>query len=153
MATAKKTHFKICVITRFYTPKVLAEIYGMNQKRLLEQALIAGALYQIGTKKLINRARIEKFLKDAGDFTYSMNGKYCQMQEAVKQLGLPWDMLMKFASDAEALIKIDNEVLVNIDKLDEYIENCKQELNILDEEEEQEYKPREYRRNRNICLR
>lgn len=63
MATAKKTHFRYVVITRFYTPKDLAEIYGMDQKRLIDQATIAGALYQIGTKKLINRVRIEQFLK------------------------------------------------------------------------------------------
>lgn len=44
----------------------------MDQKRLMDQATIAGALYQIGTKKLINRVRIEQFLKSAGDFTYSM---------------------------------------------------------------------------------
>ena len=115
MATAKKTHFRYVVIKRFYTPKDLAEIYGMDQRRLIDQATIVGALYQIGTKKLINRVRIEQFLKCAGDFTYSMDGKYCQMSMAVKQMGIPEDLLKRFASDADALIKIDNEILVNLD--------------------------------------
>lgn len=35
MATAKKTHFRYVVITKFYTPKDLAEIYGMDQKRMI----------------------------------------------------------------------------------------------------------------------
>lgn len=153
MATAKKTHFRYVVITRFYTPKDLAEIYGMDKKRLIDQATIAGALYQIGTKKLINRVRIEQFLKSAGDFTYSMDGKYCQMSMAVKQMGIPEDLLKRFASDADALIKIDNEILVNLDKLDEYIEKCKHTVNMTDEDEESEYRPREYRRNRDLCLR
>ena len=152
MATARKTHFHYVVVTKFYTPKALAEIYGMKERRLLDQAMIAGALYRIGTKKLINRVRIEKFLKNAGDFTYSMDGKYCQMSEAVKQMGIPEDMLMRFASDADALIKIDNEILVNLDKLDEYIENCKHTINV-DDEDEDEYRSRNYRRGRDLCLR
>lgn len=49
MATARKTHFHYVVVTKFYTPKALAEIYGMKEKRLLDQAMIAGALYRIGT--------------------------------------------------------------------------------------------------------
>lgn len=153
MATARKTHFHYVVVTKFYTPKALAEIYGMDQKLVIDQALIAGALYKIGNKKLINRVRIEKFLKSAGDFTYSMDGKYCQMREAVKQMGIPEDMLMRFASDADALIKMDNEILVNLDKLDAYIEKCKHTVNMTDEDEESEYRPREYRRNRDLCLR
>lgn len=152
MATAKKTHFHYVVVTKFYTPKDLAEIYGMKEKRLLEQALIAGALYKIGNKKLINRVRVESFLRSAGDLTYAMDGKYCQMVEAVKKMGIPENMLMKFASDAGALIKIDNDILVNLDKLDEYIEDCKHSFDI-DDEDEDEYTPRKYRRDKDLCLR
>lgn len=82
-----------------------------------------------------------------------MDGKYCQMSMAVKQMGIPEDLLKRFASDADALIKIDNEILVNLDKLDEYIEKCKHTVNMTDEDEESEYRPREYRRNRDLCLR
>ena len=59
---------------------------------------------------------------------------------------------MRFASDADALIKIDNEILVNLDKLDEYIENCKHTINV-DDEDEDEYRTRNYRRGRDLCLR
>ena len=82
MATRTKTNFVFVVPTRFYAPKRLAEIYGMDVKLVCKNALIAGAMYQIGAKKLINRARLEKFLMDMGDFTVEAEGKYIQMNEA-----------------------------------------------------------------------
>ena len=153
MATRTKTNFVFVVPTRFYAPKRLAEIYGMDVKLVCKNALIAGAMYQIGAKKLINRARLEKFLMDMGDFTVEAEGKYIQMNEAVRQLGIEEKRLMQFASDADALIKIDSEILVNREKLENYIDSCKASVDLIDPEEAEDYRTKEYRRSRDLCLR
>ncbi len=153
MATKRKTSYVFVVPTRYYTPKRLAEIYGLDVKVISKNAIIAGAMYQIGAKKLINRQRLEKFLLDMGDFTFQMEGKYIQLNEAVKEFGIEEKKIMQFASDAEALIKIGNEVLINGEKLEKYIDSCKASMDLIDPDEDVDYRLKDYRRSRDLCLR
>lgn len=131
----KKTQFAFIVRTQFYPIKRLAELYGMPEKELAEKALIAEALYRIRRRVFVNRFKLEKFLIQTETFEVDRDGKYCQLGEAVRTLGIGEDKVMQLASDADALIQMENTVLINLDALDEYILECKKKVCLITEEE------------------
>ncbi|MBR1440045.1 MAG: hypothetical protein IJ589_02350 [Lachnospiraceae bacterium] len=123
---------------KFYRPKELLEILPMNEKHLLQNAMLCGALYRISNKKLINLEIMLEFVNKVGNLAGEIGGKYCQVKDAAAYLGLNEDQTMQIASDAGALFKVRQLLLVDKEVLRKYVEQFKFKVTVLDIEEVEE---------------
>lgn len=141
----------IVVPVKFYPPKVVAKMYDMDQKLVIKNAILAGSLYQIGNRRLINLYKMDNFFRSIQGFSATSESKYCQVNEAIKKLGIPERSLLQLASDADALRKVGRLVLVNTDKVVEYIEGINSKVEIFAVDECASLK--RSRRYKELCLR
>ena len=123
---------------RFYKPKELLEILPMSEKDLLQNAMLCGALYRVNGRKLINLETVREFVNKVGNLAGDIGGKYCQVKDVAAYLGLNEDQAMQIASDAGALFKVRNLLLVDKETLKKYVEQFKYKVNVIDIEEVEE---------------
>ena len=123
---------------RFYKPKELLEILPMSEKDLLQNAMLCGALYRVNGRKLINLETMREFVNKVGNLAGDIGGKYCQVKDVAAYLGLNEDQAMQIASDAGALFKVRNLLLVDKETLKKYVEQFKYKVNVIDIEEVEE---------------
>ena len=123
---------------KFYKPQDLKDVFPLSEKSLLQNALLCGALYRIGRRKLINIETLRLFIDKVGDLAGSIDGKYCQVKDASAYLGLNEEQTMQISSDARALFKIRQVLLVDKDALLAYVEKFRFTVNIIDIDEVEE---------------
>ena len=121
---------------KFYKPKELLEILPMSEKELLQNAMLCGALYRVNGKKQINLETMREFVNKVGNLAGDI--KYCQVKDAAAYLGLNEDQAMQIASDAGALFKVRNLLLVDKAGLMKFVEQFKYKVNLIDIEEAEE---------------
>jgi len=138
--TPRRTKFVFVRPKRFYRPNELAEILSMDKKMLLRNAVMCGALYRIGVKKLINLETLQLFFDKVGNLAEEIGGKYCQVKDAAALLGVDEEVAMQIASDGDAMLKLREILLVDIKKLEDYVGSFsyKVEFYDIDEIEEQD---------------
>lgn len=136
--TARKKKFLFLWPKKFYKPKELLEILPMSEKELLQNAMLCGALYRVNGKKLINLETMREFVDKVGNLAGDIGGKYCQVKDAAAYLGLNEDQAMQIASDAGALFKVRNLLLVDKEVLMKFVEKFKYKVNVIDIEEVEE---------------
>ena len=136
---------------KFYRPKELEGILPMSQKALLQNAFLCGALYRVRGRKLINLETIRIFLEKVGNLSEEIGGKYCQVKDAAIYLGLNEDQAMQIASDAGALFKVRNMLLIDKEQLVGFMDKFKFEVHYFDIEEVEE-QARIERRLKNYVL-
>ena len=136
--TARKKKVLFLWPKKFYKPKELLEILPMSEKELLQNAMLCGALYRVNGKKLINLETMREFVNKVGNLAGEIGGKYCQVKDAAAYLGLNEDQTMQIASDAGALFKVRQLLLVDKEVLGKYVEQFKFKVNVLDIEEVEE---------------
>ncbi len=123
---------------KFYKPKELLEILPMSEKHLLQNALLCGALYRVNNRKLINLETLLEFVNKVGNLAGDIGGKYCQVKDVAAYLGLNEDQAMQIASDAGALFKVRQLLLVDKEVLMKFVEQFKFKVNVLDIDEVEE---------------
>jgi len=131
----REPSFIIAVPVKYYQPKRVAEIYGMSKEQVLRLAFVAGALYQFGNKRLIDIFKISSFIREVKDFAGLCESKYCMVNEAANMLGIPAENIIQMASDADALRKVGDVLLINPEQLSEYIEKCQHKVEFFSQEE------------------
>ena len=117
---------------KYYRPKELLEILPMSEKALLQNALLCGALYRVGCRKLINLETIRAFLEKVGNLADEIGGKYCQVKDAAAYLGLNEDQATQIASDAGALFKVRQLLLVDKEELARYVKKFRFSVQLFD---------------------
>ncbi len=117
---------------KFYRPKELLKVLPMNEKTLLRNALLCGALYRVGCRKLINLEAILAFREKVGNLSGKIGGKYCQIKDAAAYLGLNEDQATQIASDAGALFKVRQLLLVDKEELVKYVKKFKFAVQLFD---------------------
>ncbi len=100
--------------------------------------MLCGALYWVNGKKLINLETMREFVNKVGNLAGDIGGKYCQVKDAAACLGLNEDQAMQIASDAGALFKVRNLLLVDKAGLMKFVEQFKYKVNLIDIEEAEE---------------
>lgn len=136
--TPRKKRVVFLWTKKFYKPKDLLEILPMSEKELLQNAILCGALYRVNGKKLINLETMREFVNKVGNLAGDIGGKYCQVKDAAAYLGLNEDQAMQIASDAGALFKVRNLLLVDKAGLMKFVEQFKYKVNVIDIEEAEE---------------
>ena len=136
---------------KFYRPKELEGILPMSQKALLQNAFLCGALYRVRGRKLINLETIRIFLEKVGNLSEEIGGKYCQVKDATIYLGVNEEQAMQIASDAGALFKVRNMLLIDKEQLVGFMDKFKFEVHYFDIEEVEE-QARIERRLKNYVL-
>ena len=136
--TARKKKVLFLWPKKFYKPKELLEILHMSERELLQNAMLCGALYRVNGKKLINLETMREFVNKVGNLAGDIGGKYCQVKDAAAYLGLNEDQAMQIASDAGALFKVRNLLLVDKAGLMKFVEQFKYKVNVIDIEEAEE---------------
>ena len=123
---------------KFYKPKDLKDVFHMSEKNLLQNALLCGALYRVGNRNLINVETLRMFVDKVGDLAGNIGGKYCQVKDASAYLGLNENQTMQIASDAGALFKIRQLLLIDKDVLLAYVEKFRFTVSVVDIDEVEE---------------
>ena len=149
--TARKKKVLFLWPKKFYKPKELLEILPMSEKELLQNAMLCGALYRVNGKKLINLETMREFVNKVGNLAGDIGGKYCQVKDAAAYLGLNEDQAMQIASDAGALFKVRNMLLIDKEQLVGFMDKFKFEVHYFDIEEVEE-QARIERRLKNYVL-
>ncbi len=136
--TARKSKILFLWPKKFYKPKELLEFMPMSEKHLLQNAMLCGALYRVYNRKLINLETLREFVDKVGNLAGDIGGKYCQVKDAAAYLGLNEEQAMQIASDAGALFKVRQLLLVDKTALMKHVEQFRYKVNVLDIEETEE---------------
>ena len=143
--TARK-RIPAVAVKRFYTPTELSELTAVKRDVLIRNALLFGVLYRINCKKLINYAKLIELTGKGSTISELMSGKYCNVTDAAIFLGLDEDLVLQIASDAGALLRYREVVLVNKKEMESYIEKFHYKANLFDMDEIEEQAKIERRR-------
>lgn len=127
---------------RFYTPKEMAEFFGMEEEKILRFAYLCGALYLIERIRLIHRETLENFVIKFEDYVKSADGTYISVNDAVKAMGITQDAVMQIIAGAGAAYQIGRYTLINVAEAEEYIHKFRIDIAPIDVEEELEYERR-----------
>ena len=129
---ARRSHLIFVKPKKFYRPKELADYFPMSEKALLQNAMLCGALYRVHNRKLINVETLMIFVDKVGNLAEEIGGKYCQVKDAAVFLGVNEEQATQIASDADALIKVRQLLLVDKEALYQYVKQFTVKVNVLD---------------------
>lgn len=147
-----KQKFIFTIPKKFYSITELEGEFNMSRNELIKNAVLCGAMYQISSKRLINRVRLEEFFARVGNLAAEIDRKYSKVKDVSAYFDLQDDQVIQLASDAKALIKIRGTLLVNLEELENYISEFKCEMNTIDPEKSDEIEKIK-RRSERLCVR
>ena len=130
--TPRRTVFVCIRPKRFFRLNELANLLSMDKKILYKNAILCGALYRIGGRKLINLELLLLFFEKAGNLAEEIGSKYCQVKDAASFFGVDESAAMQIASDADALFKLRELYLVDVKKMKAYVGKFNYKVNIFD---------------------
>ena len=133
----RRTTFVCIRPKRFFRLSELPGLLSMDKKILYKNAILCGALYRIGSRKLINLELLLLFFEKAGNLAEEIDSKYCQVKDAAAFFGVDESAAMQIASDA--LFKLRELYLVDVKKMKAYVGkfNYKVDIFNVDDIEEQ----------------
>lgn len=117
----------------FFTIPEIATMYDISEKEAIYESIKVGAYYQIGRLRLINRCLFECKYKKIEEGIKEVEGKYCSVEKAMKFFGMNEKQVVQLASDASALIKLSEVLMVNIEVLDEYVLRFEKRVQLIDQ--------------------
>ena len=123
-----RARVKVVKYKRFYRPKELAKITGIDEEKLIRFAYVAGAIYDVKSIRLIKWAKMRQFLADFDYFISAAEGEYMLTSEIVKAIGLGDDITLRLVANARAAYRVGRYTFVNVQELRDYIAKLKIEM-------------------------
>ena len=121
-------HENIC--KRFLRAEDAAEFFSLNIEELMIFASAAGAIYRFSRIVLINKKRLEEYMKHI--YKVPNTGKYVQKKmvrigEGSMIYSIGHHRFIEMARAAGAVYKINGSVFISLELFDEYIEQFREE--------------------------
>lgn len=125
---------EIEMCTRFERPSILAKSLSIDEDELKSIALAAGALYELPRITLINKERMQRYMKHlyrVPETSKVVKKKFVRIGEGSITYSIGRHRFIEMARAAGAVYKINEgtggTVLVNLEIFDQYMEQFKEE--------------------------